>query len=374
MIVRLLYSHSRSDSEEPEQPPVWGGWAASAAVSVVRVLCFALLLAGSGCGDPGVAHELQLAGEALGTVWSVELVIPEAPSPERVAEIRDRVDATLDRVDRGMSTWREDAELARFNRDSDMDSFRFAPETRRVIAVALDLARETGGAFDPTVAPLVALWGFGAQAADTPPSVAELEEARRRVGWRQLEWREGGRLARRVPGVELDLSAIAKGYAVDAIVAELVRDRPIGALVEVGGEVRALGAKVGGAPWRVGIDDPGAPGSRLSAVVLLTGGALATSGDYRSVRVIEGKRRTHVVDPRSGRPVEQKVASASVIAPTCMEADAVATALMVLGPEEGLAWVEDRPWLETLLMVREGGRISEERASSGWDRWAAPER
>jgi len=340
----------------------------------VRVLAVALLLAGFGCGDSEVAHELRLAGEALGTVWSVELVIPEAPAPQRVAEIRERVDATLDRVDRGMSTWREDAELARFNRQTDLKFFAFSPETRRVIATALDLARETGGAFDPTVAPLVALWGFGAQAADTPPSVADLEEARRRVGWQHLEWSDGGRLARRVAGVQLDLSAIAKGYAVDAVVAELARDRPIGALVEVGGEVRALGAKAGGVPWRVGIDDPEAPGSRLSAVVLLTGGALATSGDYRSLRVIEGRRRTHVVDPRSGRPVEQKVASASVIAPTCMEADSVATALMVLGPEEGLAWVEDRPWLETLLMVRDGGRISEKRASSGWDRWAAPER
>jgi len=341
--------------------------------SVFYVLACALLLAPCGCGDPGVAHELRLAGEALGTVWSVELVLPEAPAPEKAAEIRERVDATLDRVDRGMSTWREDAELARFNRQADLASFSFSPETRQVIAAALDLARETGGAFDPTVAPLVALWGFGAQAANAPPTVAELEEARRRVGWRHLSFREGGRLARRVAGVQLDLSAIAKGYAVDALVTELARERPIGALVEVGGEVRALGAKPGGVPWRVGIDDPDAPGSRLSAVVLLTGGALATSGDYRSVRVIEGRRRTHVVDPRSGRPVEQKVASASVIAPTCMEADAVATALMVLGPEEGLAWVEDRPWLEALLMVREGEGVIEKRASSGWDRWLAPE-
>jgi thiamine biosynthesis lipoprotein len=341
---------------------------------MVCALACALLLALSACREPGDPHELRLAGEALGTVWSVELVLPEVPAPERVAEIRERIATTLDRVDRGMSTWREDAELARFNRHSDMTTFRFAPETRRVIAASLELARETGGAFDPTVAPLVALWGFGAQAADTPPSVAELEEARRRVGWQHLEWREGGRLTRRVPGVQLDLSAIAKGYAVDAVVAELAADRPIGALVEVGGEVRALGAKPGGVPWRVGIDDPDAPGSRLTAVVHLTGGALATSGDYRRVRVIEGRRRTHVVDPRSGRPVEQKVASASVIAPTCMEADAVATALMVLGPEEGLAWVEERPWLETLLMVREDGPVNERRASSGWDRWLAPER
>jgi thiamine biosynthesis lipoprotein len=342
-------------------------------ISAAWLLACALLVP-SGCGDPAAVHELRLSGEALGTMWSVDLVVPQEPAPEELAEIRLRVAATLDRVDRGMSTWREDAELARFNRESELGSFLFAPETRRVVAAALDLARETGGAFDPTVAPLVALWGFGAQAAESPPSVAQLEEARLRVGWRHLEWREGGRLARVVPGVQLDLSAIAKGYAVDAVLTELAFDRPIGILVEVGGEVRALGAKPGGEPWRVGIDDPDAPGSRLSAVVLLTGGALATSGDYRRVRIVEGKRQTHVVDPRSGRPVEQKVASASVIAPTCMEADAVATALMVLGPEEGLAWVEDRPWLETLLMVREGETAIERRASSGWDRWLSPQR
>lgn len=356
----------------PGQPPIWGGWAGLAVVSLLRVAVCALLT-GSGCADSTLAHQLRLEGKALGTVWSVELALSQEPGPGKTDEIRERVVSTLDRVDRGMSTWREDAELARFNRDSDAESFRFSPETRRVIEAALGLARETGGAFDPTVAPLVALWGFGAQAANTPPSMAELEQARRRVGWRYLEWREGGRLARRVSGVQLDLSAIAKGYAVDAVVAELARERPIGALVEVGGEVRALGAKPDGAPWRVGIDDPDAPGSRLSEIVLLTGGALATSGDYRRVRVVEGRRLTHVVDPRSGLPVEQKVASASVIAPTCMEADAVATALMVLVPDEGLAWVEERAWLEALLMIREGGRVSERRASSGWDRWLAPE-
>jgi len=137
------------------------------------VLACALLLVPSGCGDPATAHELRLSGEALGTTWSVDLVIPQTPAPSQVDEVRERIAATLDRVDRGMSTWREDAELARFNRQSELGTFLFAPETRRVIAAALDLARETGGAFDPTVAPLVALWGFGAQAADTPPTVAQ---------------------------------------------------------------------------------------------------------------------------------------------------------------------------------------------------------
>jgi thiamine biosynthesis lipoprotein len=146
----------------------------------VGVFSIALVLACCGSGDSDIAHELRLTGEALGTMWSVELVVPGSLAPEGVAEIRERVASTLERVDRGMSTWREDAELARFNRQADLEPFAFSPETRRVIVAAMDLARETGGAFDPTVAPLVALWGFGAQAADVPPSVAELEQARGR--------------------------------------------------------------------------------------------------------------------------------------------------------------------------------------------------
>jgi thiamine biosynthesis lipoprotein len=243
-----------------------------------------------------------------------------------------------------------------------------------VIAAALEISRETGGAFDPTVGPLVRLWGFGSGAAERDPTEDELARARARTGWRHLEWDDEGRLVRRVPAVELDLSALAKGYAVDAIVGELARDRPLGALVEVGGEVRALGAKASGEPWRVGIEDPLAPDTRLEAVVALTGRALATSGDYRQVRLVDGERRSHVLDPRTGRPAARGVSSASVIAPTCMEADAVATALMVLGADEALAWVEDRPWLEALLLVREGDRIVERRASSQWSHWLAPQR
>jgi thiamine biosynthesis lipoprotein len=241
------------------------------------------------------------------------------------------------------------------------------------VAAALEVARDTNGAFDPTVAPLVALWGFGAEARETGPTEQELVRARARVGWRHLSWDEDGGLVRRVPGVELDLSAIAKGYAVDAVLIELAHDQPLGLLVEVGGEVGAFGPKANGEPWRVGIDDPTAPGSRLEAVVALTGGALATSGDYRQVRFVEGERRTHVLAPRTGRPVQGGVASASVVAPTCMEADAVATALMVLSPDEGLAFVESRPWLEALLLIREGDRIAERRPSSGWSRWVVSE-
>ena len=342
-------------------------------VRLSRTLSVVLLVASWGCRANDSAHEILLKGEALGTAWAATVVMREALEPGKVADLQRRVESTLNRVDRGMSTWREDAEIVRFNRQSGPQPFRFSPETRRVVVAALELARETAGAFDPTVGPLVALWGFGPGAAESDPSDEQLARARARVGWRHLAWDEEGRLTGRVGGVELDLSAIAKGYAVDAVVDELARDRPLGLLVEIGGEVRSLGAKANGEPWRVGIENPIAPGSGLEAVVELNGRALATSGDYRQARIVDGERRSHVLDPRTGRPARSGVASASVVAPSCMEADAVATALMVLEPDAALAWVEERPWLAALLLIRAGDAIVERRASSSWQSWLAPD-
>lgn len=327
-----------------------------------------LLAIGAGCERAPSEHVLHLEGPALGTRWRAEIVLREAPDAVPVGRLGARVEAVLERIDRGMSTWRADAEIERFNRGGD-DVVALSAEVRRVVSAALDLARESGGAFDPTVGPLVALWGFGAHAASHEPEEGELARVRSRVGWRKLRWDEGGRLRRRVPGVELDLSAIAKGYAVDAVVAELGAARPSGLLVEIGGEVRATGTGPGGRPWRVGIQHPGTEG--LEEAVELHGVALATSGDYRQQRLVDGRWITHVIDPRTGRPVDRGVASASVIAPACLEADAVATVLMVLGPEAGLDWVEERPWLDALLLVRGEGGALERRASSGWGRWVA---
>ena len=340
---------------------------------VVPALGTALALATAACAPPQSGAEIQLRGEALGTFWKVTLVSDTASAPDR-DDLERRVAATLDRIDRGMSSWREDAEIARFNRESDAPAFAFSAETRRVVAASLALARETRGAFDPTVGPLVTAWGFGPQAQVEDPTEETLAHLRARVGWWRLEWNAQGQLVRGAPGVELDLSAIAKGYAVDAIADELARDRPRGVFVEVGGEVRAFGTAADGGPWRVGVENPIAPGSDLEAVVTLTGAALATSGDYRQARVSEGRWRSHIVDPRSGQPIANGVASATVVAPTCMEADAVATALMVLGPDAGLAWVEERPWLEALVLVREGDRIVARRASSGWAHWVSAQR
>jgi thiamine biosynthesis lipoprotein len=351
-------------------------FAAGAAAAIIRALgpalCVALLLAAAACGPHEPGREIRLEGDALGTFWSVTLQTRPGTEPARTGDLRQRVEHTLERVDRGMSTWREDAEIVRFNRRGDTAPFRLSAETRRVVVAALDLARETHGAFDPTVGPLVRLWGFGSGARRSEPSAAEVAAARAHTGWHQLRWEGSDRLASRVVGVELDLSAIAKGYAVDAVVRELLRDRPPGLLVEIGGEVRAVGARADGAPWRLGVQDPDGPPGQLASVVLLAGGALATSGDYRQSRVTERGRVTHVIDPRSGRPVQTGIVSASVVAPSCTEADAVATALIVLGADAALRFVEERPWLDALLLVRRPDRALERRASAGWSRWAAP--
>jgi thiamine biosynthesis lipoprotein len=304
---------------------------------------------------------LELTGEALGTTWSVKAV---GLAADRGVALKQRIEATLERVNRGMSTWRADSELSQFNAEAKA-GYRFKPETARVIDRALFIARATGGAFDPTVKPLVALWGFGAGAATAEPSDAVLAAALDLVGHHKVSWTGQNTLAADRPRVQVDLSAIAKGYAVDAVADDVARAGATGALVEIGGEVVGFGVKPDGGPWRVGIDAPedgAAPGAKLAAVATLRRHAMATSGDYRQFRTVAGERVSHTIDPRTGRPTASAVASATVFAADCMTADAYATALMVLGPDEGLAIIDARPGLEALLLVR-GAKGFEQRRS-----------
>lgn len=298
----------------------------------------------------------QLGGSALGTTWTVKYAEKEAAE----AEVKAAVDEALRAVDEAMSTWRSDSELSRLRA---IDGPMVVSEsTHEVVASALEVASASGGAFDPTVQALVELWGFqGARRQDLPSEEA-LEAARAQVGWERVRlgrnddgqpWIDDG-------GTSLDLSAIAKGYAVDRVSHALSRLGLANHMVEVGGEVRAHGGGPSGAGWRLGIDRPepgGLPGHRLEAVVRLTNSALATSGNYRNAYEIDGKRVVHTFDPRVGRPVESPVASATVVAPDCTTADAWATALMVLGPDVGMRLVEARPDMEALLLVAEGDQF-----------------
>ncbi|HKJ25470.1 MAG TPA: FAD:protein FMN transferase [Myxococcota bacterium] len=326
-----------------------------------------LLVGGIAAADAPMA---EISGEAFGTGWRVRLVT--APGDPAPAALASRIETALRDVDARMSTWREDSELSRFNADRSTDWWSVSDATARVVEEALRVHRRSAGAFDPTVGPLVALWGFGpAPRRLAPPSAAAVREALERVDAAALSVRRDPPALRKArPALSLDLSAAAKGFAVDEVVRVL---RSAGAerfLVEIGGELRARGEGPGGGPWPVAVEAPRPGPPRAGWPLGLRDAALATSGDYRDAFVWRGRRYSHILDPRTGRPVEHDLVSVSVLAAEALHADAWATALLVLGPEDG--WrVAEREGL-AVLFVREGAAGFAVQASPAFDRHRLP--
>lgn len=336
-----------------------------------RFLPALALLAAAGCVPP--PQEFQLAGPTMGTVYRVLVV---AAAPDREA-IRALVEERLNAVDRAMSTYRDDSEISRFNQLAAGESLVFSEETWAVLELAWRVRGDSGGAFDPTVGPLVDAWGFGAPGRDAEPKpVADdrLAETKRVVGAIEL-LAEERRVLKLEDGAALDLSAIAKGWATDRVSEALSHAGFANHLVEVGGEVRTAGHSPAGDAWRIAIERPpvratdppprapiaapeDATGPGLQKVLPFTDGSLATSGDYRNYWERDGVRYSHTIDPRTGRPVEHALASASVFHESCAVADAYATALMVLGPEEGLRWANQNG-IAALLLAYRGNSLEE---------------
>lgn len=300
--------------------------------------------------------ELVLTGEAMGTTWTVRIAGPGLDDRVR-AEAEAEISKRLAEIDGWFSTWRDDSEIARFNAHRSTEPMRVSSPTAELVAFAIELCKWSGGAFDITIGPLVARWGFGPDARiGEPPSVREIEDYLARTGAEIVQVgrgnpQSGGFLVKSDPAVELDLSALAPGYAADHVAAGLFGLGREDFLVEIGGELYAAGVRPDGRPWRVAIEKPQEEGRAIHSVVELSNQGLATSGDYRAYYMQDGRRISHTIDPRSGRPIENGMASATVIAPTATQADAFATALMVLGPEEGLALAEQ--WkLGAMTLVR----------------------
>ena len=287
----------------------------------------------------------------MGTVYRV--TVPQ-PLPVAADELLSAVTEQLERVDALMSTYREDSELSALNRHATADAFPVSAETFAVLAEAHEVSRATSGAFDITVGPLVDAWGFGPSATAEPPAPGALARLKRITGWQKLTLDESTRTVRKSsPDVRCDLSAIAKGYAVDQI-ARAIED--LGCrdyMVDVGGEVRVAGLNADDEPWRIGIERPDAAGRVAHRILQVTNTGVATSGDYRNFRMEGGRRLSHVLDPRIGEPVETGVASATVLHSSTMRADAFATALLVLGERESVA-VAEREGLAVLLLLRDG--------------------
>jgi len=286
----------------------------------------------------------------MGTTYSVS--VPRLPDGTDRAAVEAVVADVLREADEHLSGWNDRSELVRFNHSTSTDWHPVSPVLLESVAQAQSVSRATNGTFDVTVGPLVRAWGFGAGASAeaTSPPAELLAQLRADVGYEKLELRPSPPALRKsMPGLEIDLDGIAPGWTVDRIVARFealgLRDY----LVELGGEVRARGANAEGRRWRVAVEAP-----KAGAVIELDGAGVSTSGDYRDYREVDGRRVSHTIDPRSGAPVEHGLASVTVVRDSVAEADAWATALMVLGPEEGMALA--RRERLAALFIRRGGQ------------------
>lgn len=320
-----------------------------------------LLLA---CEQPPQVH--SMGGHTMGTGWSVQFA--GTPVDGSVADMREAVESALERVNAQMSTYREDSHISRFNTAPAGEAVTLPDEFRTVLRGALDVAELTGGALDPTVGPLVNLWGFGPDGSVTrAPDEQAIREAAARVGWRQLRYDDESGTLVQPGGVYLDLSAVAKGYAVDLIGGVLDAHGIEAWLVDIGGDMRARGRKPDGSRWRVAIERP-VVGSREIHTVIEPGDmAVATSGNYRNFFRYQGREYSHIIDPRSGYPVSAELPSVTVVDTTAKRADALATALSVLGPEEAYRFALEHD-LAVLLLVRENGEVVE-RATAAFERY-----
>ena len=305
---------------------------------------------------PPAAETASLHGETMGTTWSVRLVVPPGRD---LGAIRAGIQGRLDRVVAAMSPWLAGSDLCRFNAAPAGTWQALPPALHRVLAAALAMARASGGAYDPTVGPLVDLWGFGpAGPRDAAPTAAAIAAARARVGWQRIELDGAGR-ARHPGQAGIDLCAIAKGFAVDDVAAWLARGGIGNVLVEVGGELSGRGVKPDGRPWWVAVEAPPDARGLDQTVVALHGLSVATSGDYRRFFDDDsGVRRAHTIDPRTGWPAAHPLASVTVVHPSCMMADALATALTVLGPADGPRFAR-REGIAALFVARDGAGHAE---------------
>ena len=307
----------------------------SVARSAIACLAVTVALSIAGCGDSRLS-EFEFSGPVMGTSFSIKIVDPPARLDHE--ELGISISSRLEDIEQRFSTYRPGSELSVVNGTLSTDWITVTSELCEVVDAALSWGFRTKGACDITVGPLVLLWGFGPdQARSEPPSEGRVAEARSSVGYDKLETNCAvPALRKALPGVNIDLSAFAKGYAVDQVADLLDATGIADYLVEIGGELRMRGHNAGGEAWAIAIEMPDSPGRGVQSVLNITDSAVATSGDYRNYFEHDGVRYSHTIDPATGRPVAHDAAAVTVVSDTAAEADALATALLVMGPDIGM--------------------------------------
>ncbi|MGP1357134.1 FAD:protein FMN transferase [Roseicyclus sp.] len=287
-----------------------------------------------------------LNGATMGTRWSALFFAEPDFDP---APVRAALQAAVDEVDGQMSTWNPGSDLMRLNAALVGEWVAVPAQLAAVLRLGLEIGRASSGAFDIGMGDAVTAWGFGPAAA-APDGIHVAMKTRRRPAHEVLEF-DGDQLRKAAP-IALDLNAIAKGYGVDRL-AETLRDHGISdGLVGIDGEMRAMGLRPDGEAWTIAVEAPDAERRTPHSILELQDASVATSGDYRYWVEVQGRRLSHTMDPRRGAPLIASPASVTVVARTCAEADAWATALMVLGPDKGAALAR-RSGLDALFLLRD---------------------
>ena len=329
------------------QTSVRGGPAPRLAPAVCCLLLIAHGLLLTGC-RPAQPEPLRVQWPTMGTLAAVQCVDHGA-----APQARDLAQNAFDALDRELSAWKNDSVLASVNRAAGTsNAVALSPSFAKVLGLALAAATESDGAFNPLIGPVMRAWGFnGASTRPALPDAAELEAARSLSDWRKVEFtprKDGADVRLRMPGMRLDLGAIAKGYAVDLAWERLKTAGHTNLLIDLGGNLRALGeAASGRGGWRVGVRNPFKEQELIGFFILHNGEAVATSGNYERFVEIDGVRYAHIMDSRTAQPVTG-MAGTTVVAPDAMQADALSTTVFVLGPQKGAALLRSHPGCEAL--------------------------
>lgn len=325
------------------------------------VAAFLLLV---GCDTDSKAQPTVLEGKTMGTFWRVSVVDVDA---QRAKNLQQKIQTQLDADDQLMSTWKNDSALMRFNHSTSTAPWPVSEAMADIVSLSLRVGDKTEGAMDITIGPLVNLWGFGPDKQPVKtPEPSQIAAAKARTGLAHLTVinRAGEQfLQKDLPDLFVDLSTVGEGYAADHLARLMEQEGIARYLVSVGGALASRGLNAQGQPWRVAVQKPTDRENVAQAVVDINGHGISTSGSYRNYYELDGKRISHIIDPRTGRPIQHSLVSVTVIAPTALEADTWDTGLMVLGSEKAKEVVQ-REGLAVMMIVKEG---------DGFTTWMSPQ-
>ena len=325
---------------------------------MLRALLAALFLSLLGCAEPTSQSQDfldSIEGRTMGTGYSIRWV--DALDQIDASAIQVQVDQALQLVNQQMSTYQSDSELSLFNQSSAPSKMAVSPALAGIIQQSIDLNQLTSGYFDVSIGPLVNLWGFGPdEMTYKAPSDDAISQAKNTIGLDAIQVSEN--TITKSEQRYIDLSAIAKGYGVDVVAQTLEQAGINQYLVEIGGEIRTKGTKVGNQSWVIAVEKPDQSGRSAQKILKMTDIGLATSGDYRNYFEQDGVRFSHTIDPQTGKPVTHKLASVTVLDPLCARADALATAMLVMGEKKAMEFAMQHS-IPAYMIVREGEGFKE---------------